>query len=162
MPQPGNQAKPVSAENEESDDRILGKRSIHELLQQIDPSEKLDPEVEGILADIAEDFVESITTFGCSLAKHRKSDTLEAKDILLHVERNWNIRPPGFSSDEIKTFRKPLATDIHKERLAAVKKSVTVTEAANARNPFGHGTANARGGQAKTPANPLASTTFNH
>lgn len=43
-----------------------------------------------------------------------------------------------------------------------VKKSVTVTEAANARNPFGHGTANARGGQGKTPANPLASTTFNH
>ncbi|KAJ0263707.1 Transcription initiation factor TFIID subunit 12 [Hirschfeldia incana] len=160
VPQPGNQAKTVSAENEESDDRILGKRSIHELLQQIDPSEKLDPEVEGILADIAEDFVESITTFGCSLAKHRKSDTLEAKDILLHVERNWNIRPPGFSSDEIKTFRKPLATDIHKERLAAVKKSATVTEAANVR--FGHGTANARGGQAKAPANPLASTTFNH
>ncbi|CAN7002239.1 hypothetical protein IGI04_020738 [Brassica rapa subsp. trilocularis] len=156
--QPGNQAKTVSAENEESDDRILGKRSIHEILQQIDPSEKLDPEVEGILADIAEDFVESITTFGCSLAKHRKSDTLEAKDILLHVERNWNIRPPGFSSDEIKTFRKPVTTDIHKDRLAAVKKSMTVTEAANAR----FGTANARGGQAKTPANPLASTTFNH
>ena len=39
-----------------------------------------------------------------------------------------------------------------------VKKSMTVTEAANAR----FGTANARGGQAKTPANPLASTTFNH
>ncbi|ESQ49062.1 hypothetical protein EUTSA_v10020482mg [Eutrema salsugineum] len=160
VPQPGNQAKTVSAENEESDDRILGKRSIHELLQQIDPSEKLDPEVEDILADIAEDFVESITTFGCSLAKHRKSDTLEAKDILLHVERNWNIRPPGFSSDEIKTFRKPLTTDIHKERLAAIKKSVTATEAANARNPFG--TANARGVQAKTSANHLASTTFNH
>ncbi|KAL0900490.1 hypothetical protein Bca101_084451 [Brassica carinata] len=158
VPQPGNQAKTVSAENEESDDRILGKRSIHELLQQIDPSERLDPEVEGILADIAEDFVESITTFGCSLAKHRKSDTLEAKDILLHVERNWNIRPPGFSSDEIKTFRKPLTTDIHKERLAAVKKSATVTEAANVR--FGHG--NARGGRTKTPANPLPSTTFNH
>ncbi|XP_023642181.1 transcription initiation factor TFIID subunit 12 isoform X2 [Capsella rubella] len=118
--QPGNQTKTVSAEIEASDDRILGKRSIHELLQQIDPSEKLDPEVEDILADIAEDFVESITTFGCSLAKHRKSDTLEAKDILLHVERNWNIRPPGFSSDEFKTFRKPLTTDIHKERLATV------------------------------------------
>ncbi|XP_010543486.1 PREDICTED: transcription initiation factor TFIID subunit 12 isoform X2 [Tarenaya hassleriana] len=117
--QPGTQGKKLLAENEESGDRILGKRSIRELIQQIDPSEKLDPEVEDILADIAEDFVESITTFGCSLAKHRKSDTLEAKDILLHVERNWNIRPPGFCGDEIKTFRKPLTTDIHKERLAA-------------------------------------------
>ncbi|KAF3603239.1 hypothetical protein F2Q69_00038878 [Brassica cretica] len=72
------------------------------------------PEVEAILADIAEDFVESLTT------------------------------------------------DIHKERIAAIKKSVTVMEAANARNPYRHGMANARGGQAKTPANPLGSTTFNH
>lgn len=64
MPQPGNQAKTVSSVNEESDDRILGKRSIDELFQQIDPSEKLDPEVEATLADIAEDFVEAITTFG--------------------------------------------------------------------------------------------------
>ncbi|WZY74039.1 hypothetical protein YC2023_006279 [Brassica napus] len=37
--QPGNQAKTVSSENEVSDNRILGKRNIHELLQQIDPSE---------------------------------------------------------------------------------------------------------------------------
>ncbi|KAF3587117.1 hypothetical protein F2Q69_00032067 [Brassica cretica] len=59
------------------------------------------------------------------------------------------------------SYRPQVTTDIHKDRLAAVKKSMTVTEAANAR--FGHGTANARGGQAKTPAaNPLASTTFNH
>jgi len=33
--QPGNHAKTVSAETEPSDDRILGKRSIHELLQQV-------------------------------------------------------------------------------------------------------------------------------
>ncbi|KAL0691458.1 hypothetical protein Bca4012_091137 [Brassica carinata] len=112
VPQPGNQAKTVSSENEVSDNRILGKRSIHELLQQIDPSEKLDPEVAAILADIAEDFVESLTT------------------------------------------------DIHKERLAAIKKSVTVTEAANARNPYRHGTANARGGQAKTPAKSLGLHNF--
>lgn len=102
------QNRTAIAESDESCNRILGKRSIHELVSQIDSSEKLDPEVEDILVDIAEDFVDSITTFGCSLAKHRKSTTLEAKDILLHLERNWNITLPGFGGDEIKSYRKPV------------------------------------------------------
>ncbi|XP_044507467.1 transcription initiation factor TFIID subunit 12 isoform X2 [Mangifera indica] len=116
----GTQSRIANAETDESGNQIVGKRSINELVNQIDPSERLDPEVEDILVDIAEDFVESITTFGCSLAKHRKSDTLEAKDILLHVERNWNMTLPGFGGDEIKTYRKPFTNDIHKERLAVV------------------------------------------
>ncbi|TYK14797.1 transcription initiation factor TFIID subunit 12-like [Cucumis melo var. makuwa] len=106
---------------EEPCSRILSKRSIGKLVNQINPSERLDPEVEDILVDLAEEFVESITTFGCSLAKHRKSTTLEAKDILLHLEKNWNLTLPGFGSDEIKIFRKPLTNDTHRERLAAVK-----------------------------------------
>ncbi|XP_059646709.1 transcription initiation factor TFIID subunit 12 isoform X2 [Cornus florida] len=100
--------KTASAETSESYNRILSKRSIQELVSQIDPSERLDPEVEDILVDIADEFVESITTFGCSLAKHRKSTTLEAKDILLHLERNWNMTLPGFRGDEIKSYRKPV------------------------------------------------------
>ncbi|XVE61510.1 hypothetical protein DITRI_Ditri06bG0046100 [Diplodiscus trichospermus] len=106
--QQANQNKAAIIESDESGGRILSKRSIHDLVNQIDPSEKLDPEVEDILVDIAEDFVDSITTFGCSLAKHRKSDTLEGKDILLHLERNWNMTLPGFGGDEIKTYRKPV------------------------------------------------------
>uniref|UniRef100_A0A9I9DX70 Transcription initiation factor TFIID subunit 12 domain-containing protein n=1 Tax=Cucumis melo TaxID=3656 RepID=A0A9I9DX70_CUCME len=95
-------SRAITAEMEEPCSRILSKRSIGKLVNQIDPSERLDPEVEDILVDLAEEFVESvqislcnvivsphtqmmITTFGCSLAKHRKSTTLEAKDILLHL-----------------------------------------------------------------------------
>ncbi|KAH9608535.1 hypothetical protein KSS87_018259 [Heliosperma pusillum] len=107
----------------ESCTRILSKRSIQELVNQVDPLEKLDPEVEDVLVDIADDFIDSVTTFGCSLAKHRKSNTLEAKDILLHLERTWNMTLPGFSGDEIKTYKKPVANEIHKERLAVIKKS---------------------------------------
>lgn len=151
------QSRITNAEIEESGNRILGKRSIHELVNQIDPSERLDPEVEDILADIADEFIESITAFGCSLAKHRKSDTLEAKDILLHLERNWNITLPGFSGDEIKSYRKPLVNDIHKERLAVVKKSILASEMANAKNTVGQVAGNAKSSMAKTPANALVS-----
>ncbi|KAM1735420.1 hypothetical protein ACFX12_013894 [Malus domestica] len=155
--QSGAQNKTLSPETDESCNRILGKRSIRELVNQIDPSEKLDPEVEEILMDIADEFVDSITTFSCSLAKHRKSNQLEAKDILLHIEKNWNITLPGFGGDEIKGFRKPLTNDIHKERLAVIKKSIVATETANARNPTGQAAGNAKGSLVKTPANIISS-----
>ncbi|XP_062117568.1 transcription initiation factor TFIID subunit 12 [Humulus lupulus] len=147
------QSKIAATETDETCNRILSKRSIHELVNQIDPSEKLDPEVEDILMDIADDFVESITTFGCSLAKHRKSTTLEAKDILIHLERNWNIALPGFAGDEIKSYRKPLVNDTHKERLAAIKKSIVSTETTNTRQATG----NAKGSLVKAPANVIGS-----
>ncbi|KAK6779389.1 hypothetical protein RDI58_021573 [Solanum bulbocastanum] len=136
--------------------RILSKRSIQEIVTQIDPSEKLDAEVEDILVDIAEEFVESITTFGCSLAKHRKSNTLEAKDILLHLERNWNMTLPGFGGDEIRAYKKPLTSDIHKERIAAIKKSALVAEMTNAKGPTQTG-GNMKSHLAKNAANILGS-----
>ncbi|XP_060201220.1 transcription initiation factor TFIID subunit 12 [Lycium barbarum] len=136
--------------------RILSKRSIQEIVTQIDPSEKLDAEVEDILVDIAEEFVESITTFGCSLAKHRKSNTLEAKDILLHLERNWNMTLPGFGGDEIRTYKKPFTSDIHKERIAAIKKSALAAEMTNAKGS-GQAGGNMKSHLAKGAANILGS-----
>ncbi|KAF7147159.1 hypothetical protein RHSIM_Rhsim03G0077100 [Rhododendron simsii] len=155
--QPVAPNRTVSAESGESCNRILTKRSIQELVTQIDPSERLDPEVEDILADIADDFVESITTFGCSLAKHRKSNTLEAKDILLHLERNWNTTLPGFSGDEIKIYRKPFSSDIHKERLAAVKRSIASVDAANTRSSAGQAAGNAKSHVPKAQLNVIGS-----
>ncbi|MBA0792786.1 hypothetical protein Gohar_017255, partial [Gossypium harknessii] len=167
------QNKAAITESDDSGGRILSKRSIHDIVNQIDPSEKLDPEVEDILVDIAEDFVDSITTFGCSLAKHRKSDTLEAKDILLHLERNWNMTLPGFSGDEIKTYKKPIeiydfsnfvalcvsqiTNEVHKERLAVIKKSILAREAANAKHIIGQTAVNTKGNVGKVAANILGS-----
>ncbi|KAK6944022.1 Transcription initiation factor TFIID subunit 12 domain [Dillenia turbinata] len=154
---PPSRVPPPSLEAGESGNRIVSKRSIYELVAQVDPSERLDPEVEDILLDIAEDFVESITTFGCSLAKHQKSTTLEAKDLLIHLERNWNMTIPGFSGDEIKTYKKPLKNDIHRERLAAIKKSMVGPEVTNIKSSAGQAAGNSKGHPAKTPANAIGS-----
>ncbi|KAL4182561.1 hypothetical protein AMTRI_Chr11g150710 [Amborella trichopoda] len=134
----------------ETSNHILSKRSIQELVAQIDASEKLDPELEDILVEIAEDFLESTVTSACSLAKHRNSTKLEAKDIILHLERNWNMTLPGFGIDEIKSYKKPPVNDQHRQRLAAVKKAMLTNQAGgDANNPKssagqGGGSANAR------------------
>ncbi|XP_010910326.1 transcription initiation factor TFIID subunit 12 isoform X1 [Elaeis guineensis] len=152
--QSGNISLAVNTDDAESGNQILSKRSLRELVAQIDPSEKLDSEVEDVLVEVAEDFIESVTTFACSLAKHRKSSTLEAKDILLHVERNWNMTLPGFSGDEIKCYKKQFTNDIHKERLAVIKKSMVGTsDAGNAKNPAaGQAASNLKAHAPKAPA----------
>ncbi|KAG0456311.1 hypothetical protein HPP92_024099 [Vanilla planifolia] len=144
---------PTMPSNAESR-QILSKRSIQELVAQINPHEKLDPEVEDVLIEIADDFVESITLAACSMAKHRKSTVLEAKDILLYVERHWNMTLPGFGGDEIKCYKKPFSNDIHKERLAVIRKSTaTASDVGNTKNaPSGQVAAALKVHSSKTPA----------
>eukprot|EP01119_Soliformovum_irregulare_P004704 TRINITY_DN15775_c0_g1_i1.p1 TRINITY_DN15775_c0_g1~~TRINITY_DN15775_c0_g1_i1.p1 ORF type:complete len:128 (+),score=23.39 TRINITY_DN15775_c0_g1_i1:495-878(+) len=83
----------------EAETEIITRQKLQELMAQISPTTKLDTDVEEVLMDLADDFIESVTSFACELAKHRKSTTLETKDLQLHLEKNYNIKIPGFLSD---------------------------------------------------------------
>eukprot|EP00118_Oscarella_pearsei_P008705 m.46237 g.46237 ORF g.46237 m.46237 type:complete len:110 (+) comp33683_c1_seq1:550-879(+) len=102
----------------------VAKRKLQDLVKEVDPLEQLDEDVEEVLMQIADDFIESVVTQSCLLAKHRKSKTLEVKDVQLHLERCWNIWIPGFGSDDVRSYRKSTTTDAHKQRMALIKKAL--------------------------------------
>lgn len=114
-------------------DRVLSKRKLSELVKTVGADEgdgetTIDGDVEELLLDLADEFVTNVTSFACRLAKHRKSDNLDVKDIQLHLEKNWNIRIPGYSSDEIRSVRKWVPSAAHNQRIQGIGISKSVEQ----------------------------------
>lgn len=97
--------------------RPLSKRTLASLLSEVDPSstfasptgegddgqnglhhhpqeQQLSQDVSDLLLDLADEFIDSVTHRACKMAKHRKGDRLEVKDVQLVLDRGWNIRVP--------------------------------------------------------------------
>lgn len=104
--------------------KVLDKKRLQDLVKEVDPLEQLDDDVEDMLMQIADDFIDNVVTAACQLAKHRKSSTVEVKDVQLHLERNWNMWIPGFGSEDLKPYKKSATTEAHKQRLALIKKTL--------------------------------------
>ena len=83
---------------------VVGKRKLQDLAAEVYPRQVLDEDTEEVgpelrnsyckllyasfiqlLMQLADDFIESVVTSSCQLAAHRKSSTLEAADLQLHL-----------------------------------------------------------------------------
>ncbi|KAL8695229.1 MAG: hypothetical protein Q9218_000267 [Villophora microphyllina] len=108
-------------------ERVLGRKKLEELVRQVtggvdgEEGETLSAAAEETLLDVADDFVDQVVTAACKLAKLRSSQTLELRDIQLVLERNYNIRIPGYASDELRTVKKVQPTPGWTQKLAAVQ-----------------------------------------
>ncbi|KAF3927275.1 hypothetical protein ABW20_dc0109796 [Dactylellina cionopaga] len=114
-------AKAPQFELDEASGGLLSKRKLQELVRQIDPEESLDPEVEESILELTDDFVDTLLTYACRMAKHRGSETLDIRDVQMILERNWNIRIPGYSMDDIRTVRKFNPTASYQQKLQALQ-----------------------------------------
>ncbi|KAI9837807.1 MAG: hypothetical protein M1819_006741 [Sarea resinae] len=108
-------------------DRVLSKKKLDELVRQVTGggeglgTDGLAPDVEEAILQVADDFIDQVITGACRLAKLRQSSTLEIRDIQLILERNYNIRVPGYASDEIRTVRKFAPTAGWTQKMNAVQ-----------------------------------------
>ena len=73
------------------------------------------------LLQVADEFVDQVIVAACRLAKVRQSSTLELRDLQLILERNYNIRVPGYASDELRTVKKVIPAQAWTQKLSAVQ-----------------------------------------
>ncbi|KAJ3047249.1 Transcription initiation factor TFIID subunit 12 [Rhizophlyctis rosea] len=118
---------PIPVQVDMSTRDLLGEDALKAMVRQIDADIPMeDRRVPKMVADVLDDFVRDITERACKLAKHRKSDTVEIKDAHLALEMNYDIRVPGFGTDDIPDSRRrgggPLRhVGAHQERTKAVR-----------------------------------------
>ncbi|KAH9324807.1 hypothetical protein KI387_004985 [Taxus chinensis] len=132
--QPGTRASSISLpagsnnQGTEGSPQILGKRSIEDLVAQVDPTMKLDTDVIDLLLELADDYYQSAEINAIAYAKHRKSTTVEEKDMLLHLSKNCHLSIPGYTTKEFNKNKKPSFNEAHMERLAKVQKSMAAPQ----------------------------------
>ncbi|KAG0647096.1 Transcription initiation factor TFIID subunit 12 [Hyphodiscus hymeniophilus] len=120
------------------DGRVLNKKKLDELVRQVTGGgeglgggEALTPDVEESILNVADDFVDQVLQAACKNAKERGSRVLEIRDIQLTLERGYNIRIPGYASDEIRTVRKIQPAPAWISKMSAVQ-AAKVTGGKNA------------------------------
>ena len=96
------------------------KQRLQDLVNEVDPDQQLDEDVEEVLLEIADEFIENVVSSACAIAKHRNSTSLEVDDVKLYLERKFKLWVPGFG--ENKHIPKRFSTEAHRQRMALINK----------------------------------------
>ncbi|KAK7990109.1 hypothetical protein PG989_010424 [Apiospora arundinis] len=127
LAQPVMQKPPVYTFESEGD-HVLSKKKLDELVRQVcgggpagQDGNYLTPDVEESVLGVADNFVENVIQSACRLAKERGSKVLEIRDLQLVLERVYNIRVPGYTSDELRTVRKAQPSAAWIAKMSAVQ-----------------------------------------
>ncbi|KAK5119230.1 hypothetical protein LTR85_007844 [Meristemomyces frigidus] len=133
LQQPGL-TRPAAYTLEGEGDRVLSKRKLDELVRQVtgggsasnDDNAFLAPEVEHSLLHLADDFIDTVITSACKIAKLRPTQTLELKDIQIVLERNYGIRVPGYALEEVRAVKRFQPTVEWQKKMQAIQTSKTL------------------------------------
>jgi histone H3/H4 len=102
---------------------LISRQKLSLLAKDIDSCTVLEDDVINLLLKLSEDFIDTVVQGSCSLAKHRKSQTLDVADVKLCLSQQWDLQIPGFPVDENK-HKKQQTGEAHKQRLALIKKQL--------------------------------------
>ena len=69
----------------------------------------------------ADDFVDNVFAGASRVAKCRGNSMFDVRDVALVLERDYNIRIPGYTTEELRTVRKITPTAAWTQKVAAVQ-----------------------------------------
>ncbi|KAL1843580.1 hypothetical protein VTJ49DRAFT_863 [Mycothermus thermophilus] len=126
-------AKTPAYQLEGEGERVLNKKRLDELVRQVcggtaegQEGNLLTPEVEEAVLNMADTFIDTVIAQACRNAKERGSKVLEIRDMQLVLERTFNIRIPGYSSEELRTVRKVQPNSSWIKKMSAVQAAKVV------------------------------------
>lgn len=123
VPPAGGPARNPPAGAEEPAAAPHARTRLHDIVKELDPSERLSEEVEDVLLELADDFVEATVRAACLSARHRHSAVVEARDVQLHLERHWNMWLPGFGTEEVQQYAPAAEGEAHRRRMELVREA---------------------------------------
>ncbi|KAJ3227059.1 Transcription initiation factor TFIID subunit 12 [Clydaea vesicula] len=97
-----------------------------ETLFKEETGDQADGAVKDVLLNMADNFIDQVMVFATQLCLHRMRESknvLDVTDIQLALERNWNVRIPGFT-DHLKIPKKFPQNQNYNNRSAALKKTI--------------------------------------